>query len=124
MGKRLREARNLRRVGQERLAEQLGLTFQQIQKYEKGANRIAASRLLSIAQFLRLPVEFFYEGALDEDGPRDPSAAEERELLRTVLAVRSPENRRLLREMARVMADREPGSGDPTHARKGPPRRR
>jgi transcriptional regulator with XRE-family HTH domain len=108
VGKRVREARNLRGVGQERLAVQLGLTFQQIQKYEKGVNRIAASRLLAIAQLLQVPVEFFYDGAPNDEGPAASSAADERELLRTVLAVRSPENRRLLMEVARVMVGREP----------------
>lgn len=47
-------------VSQERLGEALGLTFQQIQKYEKGVNRIGASRLYAIAQFLDTPVQFFF----------------------------------------------------------------
>ncbi len=49
-------------MSQEALGEQLGLTFQQIQKYEKGSNRIGASRLYQIAQTLNVPVDFFYEG--------------------------------------------------------------
>lgn len=49
-------------VSQEQLGESLGLTFQQIQKYEKGQNRIGAGRLYRIAQILSVPVEFFYEG--------------------------------------------------------------
>lgn len=50
-------------MSQEKLGDKLGLTFQQIQKYEKGANRIGASRLFAIAQLLDVNVEFFFEGA-------------------------------------------------------------
>jgi transcriptional regulator with XRE-family HTH domain len=111
VGKRVRAGRILRSMGQERLAELLGLTHQQIQKYEKGTNRIVASRLLAIAKILELPVEYFYDGAPDgADGAGASDGGGERELLQTVLAVRSPENRRLLLDMARVMADREPAA--------------
>jgi transcriptional regulator with XRE-family HTH domain len=48
-------------ISQEKLGEQLGLTFQQIQKYEKGVNRISASRLFDLAQVLRVPVQYFFE---------------------------------------------------------------
>ena len=55
-------------MSQEKLGDALGLTFQQVQKYEKGTNRIGASRLQQISQILQVPVEFFFEGAphLDE----------------------------------------------------------
>lgn len=56
-------------VSQERLADALGLTFQQIQKYESGINRVGASRLQDIANTLKVPVSFFFEGA-----PSDTSA--------------------------------------------------
>ena len=49
-------------ISQEKLGEKLGLTFQQVQKYEKGTNRIGASRLQHIAQILKVPVSFFFEG--------------------------------------------------------------
>ena len=52
-------------MSQEKLGEACGITFQQIQKYEKGMNRMGASRLNQIARFLQVPVEFFYEGAKD-----------------------------------------------------------
>jgi transcriptional regulator with XRE-family HTH domain len=55
--------RMLAGVSQERLGEALGLTFQQVQKYEKGANRISASRLQNISKILGVPVSFFFEGA-------------------------------------------------------------
>ena len=62
VGSRVRMRRMLVGMSQEKLGDQLGLTFQQIQKYEKGANRIGASRLYQIAQILAVPVESFYEG--------------------------------------------------------------
>ena len=52
-------------VSQERLAEALGLTFQQVQKYERGANRISASKLYEIARFLSAPISYFFEGLGD-----------------------------------------------------------
>lgn len=55
-------------MSQEKLGEQLNLTFQQVQKYEKGANRIGASRLYQIARALEVPVDYFYDGLqLDDD---------------------------------------------------------
>jgi transcriptional regulator with XRE-family HTH domain len=52
-------------VSQEKLAEALGLTFQQVQKYERGANRVSASKLYEIAAHLRTPVAYFFEGLAD-----------------------------------------------------------
>jgi transcriptional regulator with XRE-family HTH domain len=52
-------------MSQEKLGKELGLTFQQVQKYEKGANRIGASRLQQISHILQIPVEFFFEGVPD-----------------------------------------------------------
>lgn len=62
VGSRVRLRRMLKGVSQEQLGEHLNLTFQQIQKYEKGANRISASRLWEIAEVLSVPISFFYEG--------------------------------------------------------------
>lgn len=61
VGSRVRLRRMLIGMSQEKLGEQLGLTFQQVQKYEKGSNRIGASRLYQIAQILGVPVQFFYD---------------------------------------------------------------
>ncbi len=61
VGSRVRLRRMLLGMSQEKLGEQLGLTFQQIQKYEKGVNRIGASRLFDLAQILSVPVQFFYD---------------------------------------------------------------
>jgi len=55
-------------MSQEKLGDALGLTFQQVQKYEKGANRIGASRLQHISSILQVPVSFFFEGAPGHDG--------------------------------------------------------
>lgn len=61
VGKRLRLRRSLLGMSQEKLAESIGLTFQQIQKYEKGTNRISASRLFQFSKILQIPISYFYE---------------------------------------------------------------
>lgn len=63
VGGRIRQARLIAGISQTMLASALGLTFQQVQKYEKGTNRAGASRILRIAQRLNKPVQWFYEGA-------------------------------------------------------------
>jgi transcriptional regulator with XRE-family HTH domain len=63
VGSRVRFRRMLLGMSQEKLGQKLGLTFQQVQKYEKGINRIGASRLFDLAQVLGVSVEFFYEEA-------------------------------------------------------------
>lgn len=63
VGSRVRMRRMMLSMSQEKLGDALGLTFQQVQKYEKGTNRIGASRLQQIAHILQVPVAFFFEGA-------------------------------------------------------------
>jgi transcriptional regulator with XRE-family HTH domain len=63
VGRRLRMRRMMLGMSQEKLGEAFGLTFQQVQKYEKGANRMGASRLQQAAQILGVSVPFFFEGA-------------------------------------------------------------
>jgi transcriptional regulator with XRE-family HTH domain len=63
VGSRVRMRRMMVAMSQEKLGDALGLTFQQIQKYEKGTNRIGASRLQQISLILKVPVSFFFEGA-------------------------------------------------------------
>src|SRR5690606_41392984 len=84
VGKRIRHRRWLLGMTQQQLAEQVGIKFQQIQKYETGANRVSASRLWDIADSLGVPVSFFFEGlpaavagmgAVGEDGARGTGAA-------------------------------------------------
>jgi len=68
VGSRVRMRRMMVSMSQEKLGEKLGITFQQIQKYEKGTNRIGASRLQQIANVLGVQVGFFFEGAPVPDG--------------------------------------------------------
>jgi transcriptional regulator with XRE-family HTH domain len=63
VGSRVRMRRMMLSMSQEKLGDALGLTFQQVQKYEKGTNRIGASRLQQISQILQVPVSVFFEGA-------------------------------------------------------------
>ena len=62
VGNRVRIRRMLIGMSQEKLGEMLGLTFQQVQKYEKGVNRIGAGRLFDVARILGVPIDYFYEG--------------------------------------------------------------
>ena len=81
VGSRIRLRRNMLGMSQEKLGENLGITFQQIQKYEKGTNRVGASRLQAIANILGVPVAFFFEDLPGPEGDanrgfaEDPSAA-------------------------------------------------
>ncbi|MFC3615446.1 helix-turn-helix domain-containing protein [Lutimaribacter marinistellae] len=113
VGKRVRHRRWLTGMTQQQLAEQVGIKFQQIQKYETGANRISASRLWDIAEALEVPVSFFFEGLDDgnRSEPEKPSVPadlmgdkEALDLVRSYYAI--PENqRRRLFELARVLSD-------------------
>jgi transcriptional regulator with XRE-family HTH domain len=68
VGSRVRMRRMMLSMSQEKLGDGLGLTFQQVQKYEKGTNRIGASRLQTIASILQVPVAFFFEGSPSPTG--------------------------------------------------------
>jgi transcriptional regulator with XRE-family HTH domain len=76
VGARVRMRRMMLGMSQEKLGDALGLTFQQVQKYEKGANRIGASRLQQISQILQVPVSFFFEGAPNAPGHQGGEFAE------------------------------------------------
>jgi len=75
VGARVRMRRKMLAMSQEELAAALGLSFQQVQKHERGANRVGASRLQQISHILQAPVEFFFEGASNALGPHDPSGS-------------------------------------------------
>ena len=127
VGSRVRLQRMLLGVSQERLGERLGLTFQQIQKYEKGVNRIGASRLFDLAQVLGVPIQFFYDDA--PDGDRRAAAApgmaerpadgyifdflntrEGLELNRAFARIADPKSRRAILDLVRKLAgDDGPG---------------
>lgn len=68
VGSRIRLRRTLLGKSQSVLADNLGLTFQQVQKYERGANRVGASRLYDLSKALSVPVSFFFDGIETEDG--------------------------------------------------------
>ncbi len=72
VGSRIRLRRMMIGMSQERLGERLGLTFQQVQKYEKGANRVGASRLYAISRILEVPVEFFFADMPDSISGEKP----------------------------------------------------
>ena len=72
VGAKLRESRIKRGLSQEKLAEEMGITFQQVQKYEKGLNRIGASRLWDLSQVLGEPISYFYEGMDEEAKNQSP----------------------------------------------------
>ena len=113
VGKRLRQRRWLVGMTQQQLAEHVGIKFQQIQKYETGANRVSASRLWDIASTLDVSINFFFDGLQAEKGVKIQSDAmpsdlmgdkEALDLVRSYYAI--PENqRRRLFELARVLSD-------------------
>ncbi|MWD29547.1 helix-turn-helix domain-containing protein [Aquicoccus sp. SCR17] len=111
VGKRIRHRRWLVGMTQQQLAEHVGIKFQQIQKYETGANRVSASRLWDISDALDVPVSFFFEGlegggeAGAENVPADLLGDKEAlDLVRSYYAI--PENqRKRLFELARVLSD-------------------
>jgi transcriptional regulator with XRE-family HTH domain len=122
VGSRVRMRRVLIGMSQERLGDALGLTFQQVQKYEKGTNRIGASRLQQIARILGMPVEFFFDGAPATE--RDQSAGfaevsdtpyvadflatnEGVQLNRAFLRIRYPKMRRRVVDLVHAIAGEE-----------------
>jgi len=114
VGKRIRHRRWLVGMTQQQLAEHVGIKFQQIQKYETGANRVSASRLWDISNALQVTISFFFEHIEDSENaqkgaetsaPADLMADKEAlDLIRSYYAI--PENqRRRLFELARVLSD-------------------
>lgn len=100
-------------ISQERLAEMLGITFQQVQKYEKGINRVAASRLFDIAGALELPIESFFEAQrLGKRVSATPvqetlATSEGMELVTLFSSVRSRKVRRRVLDLVRAMVEEE-----------------
>ncbi len=122
VGSRVRLRRLLVGMSQEKLGEQLGLTFQQVQKYEKGTNRIGASRLYEVSRILNVPVQYFYEEMADNDahapggeqafaeGDSAPfvmdfvSSSEGLQLNRAFVEIRDPAVRRGIVDMLKALA--------------------
>lgn len=106
VGARLRAFRLQAGMNQTELARALGVTFQQVQKYEKGVNRVSASMLSRASQALHVPIETFFPdapGATDEAQIEPAVAAKGREMM-TLLATLDPKRRDILMSLAREMA--------------------
>ena len=117
VGSRVRMRRKMMGMSQEKLGERLGITFQQIQKYEKGTNRIGASRLQKISEILEVPVSYFFPdqssdvamGLAEEGGPGYVvdflSTAEGLELNRAFARIKNAKVRRKMIELVRAVAN-------------------
>jgi transcriptional regulator with XRE-family HTH domain len=117
VGHRVRTRRLLLGMSQEKLGEALGLTFQQVQKYEKGTNRISASRLQQIARILDVSIDYLYgnggEASAGQPGFAEPSApayeadllsADGLKLLKAYHGINDPSVRRRILDLAQVLA--------------------
>jgi transcriptional regulator with XRE-family HTH domain len=116
VGSRIRMRRKILGLSQEKLGEKLGITFQQIQKYEKGTNRVGASRLQAMSGALDVPVSYFFpdaeagqSGGMQEEGAAFMmdfmSTSEGLELSRAFTKIRNPKLRRKVLELVRAMAE-------------------
>ena len=102
VGSRIRMRRNMLGMSQEKLGESLGITFQQIQKYEKGTNRVGASRLQAIASILDVPVSFFFADAPGSESLHPSGLSEGKAANFVVDFVNSGEGLQLNRAFARL----------------------
>ena len=103
VGRRVRARRIQSGMSQERLADQIGVTFQQVQKYEKGTNRIPISRLRTISQIFVVPLNYFTEGPLGEDGSTaQPGFAEQGQTGYSIDILASPEGVALVRAFSSI----------------------
>jgi transcriptional regulator with XRE-family HTH domain len=117
VGNQVRNRRLMLGMSQEKLGERLGLTFQQVQKYEKGVNRVGAGRLFDLARILEIGLLYFYDGLLDPTSGRPgfaepevpaPSPPERTpetaQLLAAFSRIRDPKVRRRILELVRSLA--------------------
>ncbi len=117
VGSRVRIRRMLIGMSQERLGELLGLTFQQVQKYEKGVNRIGAGRLFEVSRILGVPIDFFYEGVstqgeggFSESEAAPPvmefvSSGEGLQLSLAFMKIKDPKVRKRVLDLVKSLAD-------------------
>ncbi len=115
VGSRIRMRRKILGLSQEKLGEKLGITFQQIQKYEKGTNRVGASRLQAMSTALEVPVSYFFpdaeaaQGGLQEEGAAFMmdfmSTSEGLELSRAFTRIGNAKVRRKILELVRALAE-------------------
>jgi transcriptional regulator with XRE-family HTH domain len=115
VGARVRMRRLMLDMTQTGLGDKLGLTFQQVQKYEKGTNRIGASRLQHIADVLQVPVSFFFEGADSEFKASDPrslfvsdflASSEGIALVKAYMSIRDTKTRRCIVQLVEQISPR------------------
>lgn len=124
VGNRVRIRRMLIGMSQEKLGDLLGLTFQQVQKYEKGVNRIGAGRLYEISRILGVPIDFFYEGiaasqeagGFSESRGAPPvmefvSSGEGLQLSLAFMKIKDPKVRKRMLDLVKSLADEESGEG-------------
>ena len=102
---RIRLRRTLLGLSQENLANALGMTFQQVQKYESGANRVSASRLYSISKILRVPISYFFD-ELPEDGAASMTIDEHAQRTRADSSVTRRKTLELVRAFYRIDDDK------------------
>ena len=109
VGSRVRRRRTLLGMNQTQLGEKLGITFQQIQKYERGSNRISASRLYQMTRILDVPVSFFFDGLVEGASMWSPDdilvKRETLEFVRTYYRIGDPAARKGLFELIKAMAN-------------------
>jgi transcriptional regulator with XRE-family HTH domain len=105
VGIRLYERRTLLGLSQQDVAARIGLSFQQLQKYERGINRISASRLYQLAAVLKATVGDFFEGASMAPAPQFTQSTEVRELLTAFHALPTESQRRAFRQLLASMKD-------------------
>ena len=117
VGSRIRLRRTMIKMSQEKLSDGLGITFQQIQKYEKGINRVGASRLQQIAEILDIPIPFFFEGGpsafVDGGMPTSPGINDimsSRECLAMAVAFNAIEDRVVRRRLLELVQSMAPAS--------------
>ncbi|HEY1751918.1 MAG TPA: helix-turn-helix transcriptional regulator [Caulobacteraceae bacterium] len=103
LGKRMRRRRRLLGLTQQQLANACGVRFQQIQKYECGANRVSAARLWLIAGALEVPVGYFFDGLAEQ--PEMTAARDQADVIHTYRQLGDPQRRRLLGLAGRVDPD-------------------
>lgn len=109
VGSRIRQQRTLLGMSQSKLGDTAGITFQQVQKYERGSNRVSASMMWKFAKALQVPVATFFEGLPDEPAKgrvtKDPMASTEvLTLAKHYIAVKKPQARAAIRELAKSLA--------------------
>ena len=102
VGSRVRLRRTMKGMSQEKLGDSLGITFQQIQKYEKGSNRIGASRLQNISTILETPISFFFEDAPDSSGAQAKGMGEAKSTNYVVDFLSSTEGLQLNRAFVKI----------------------